>query len=246
MPTKTFRRFSERVRYFDADLELSAVLAEQFLVTPNSNQTVAAALGVDGSRYTHLGSRKNSLRSREILGNHLINTIYSGFIKDIYEEFSEFLSTTLSRAALKGINPERFVGDSKLDIQASAILSLRSWDEVVGMISDRIFRKIENEKSTISLVSKVGAKLGLDIDPQIVGDAMPYLEARHILVHRNGLTDDSYRNRYPNIPRNYGRLILNDEFASNALANIRALAKHIDDQIIASDLVRPEHLEGAA
>ena len=164
MATKAYRRFVQRTEDYNSDLELCDLLAKKFFATQNSQATVAEALGSSNMAHPHLGRRQNSRQSRKIVGYHLKATLYAAFIKDLFEDFSAFLAETLTKAAMKGIDPARFIGNVKLEIHAADILGAGSWDAVVRMISDALFRRLENERNTKDLVEKASVRIGLQLD----------------------------------------------------------------------------------
>jgi hypothetical protein len=244
MPSKAHQRFDNRIRDFDADLELADLLLRKFLEMPSGNGSVCEAMGGKPKTYPRLHRRVNSSQSRKITGLHLKRMLCVAFIKDLHEDFSEYISTSLARAALAGVDPGRFAGEVKLDISAAEILRAGSWPEVVRLISDKIFRALENERSTEKLIMKVSARIGLGLERPLLAEAMPYLDARHILVHRDGRTDELYRTSYPNIPLDGESILVNFDFVDRARTRVKALARHIDEKMIAANLVRPEDMTG--
>lgn len=238
--TKAFHRFDQRVSAYDSDLELADIFIGTLIRTRNTNQSVCEALGGRPEVHVNLHATINTKASRNSVGRHFRKTLYSSFIKDLYEDFSEYLSTSLSRSALAGVDPTRFIGEVKLDLRAADILSQGNWDGVVRLLSEKIFRALEHERSTITLINKLSGRLGLGLDQAIVDAAMPYLDARHILIHRDGVADDVYKNTYPNVALAHGRIQLNFDFIAAARAAVRALARHIDEQLIAVGLVREQ------
>jgi len=244
MATKAYHRFIQRIEYYGADLELCDLLVRRFFAVPNSQATLAEALDSANDRHPYLGRRVNAQRSRLICGNHLKHTLHVAFIKDLFEDFSAFLAETMTKAALRGIDPGRFVGDVRLDIHASEILAAGNWDAAVRLVSDAIFRKLENERNSRDLIRKASVRLGLQIDQAALDAAMPYLDARHILVHRDGVTDEQYRHDYPQIGLGGMKLVVDYPFVSEAKRTVTALALDIDDKIVAADLVRRQDLSG--
>ncbi len=73
---------------------------------------------------------------------------------------------------------------------------------------------------------------------------MPFLDARHILVHRDGTADELYRRDYPQIALRKGKIVVNFDFVLSARAAVDALARHIDDRIIHANLVRNQDMHG--
>ncbi|MGO1080724.1 hypothetical protein [Inquilinus sp. CA228] len=222
------------------------LLVERFLDIENSERSVAEALGGTNDRHPYIGRRVNNRQSRSICGNHLKRTIYVSFVKDLFEDLSEYISSTMRNAALKGLDPARFVGDAKIDITAAEFLASGSWSAAVGLVSDTVFRKIENEKSTKDLVRKASARLGLQLDQTKFDVAMPYLEARHVLVHRDGKVDDRYRQEYPRIRIKDEKIVVDHMFVTDARSAVTELALDIDRKVIAANLVRLQDMSGLA
>lgn len=244
MPSKAYQRFDARITAYDADLELADILTGVFVNGPNSENSVCEAAGARPEKYPKLHLRSNTRRSRQIVALHMKSTLHIAFIKDLYEDFSEYLATSLSRAALAGIDAARFSGEVKLDLQAKEILQAGSWEGVIRLISDKIFRALENERSTITLINKISARVGLQLEDAMLVAAMPYLDARHILIHRDGKPDDIYIRNYPDINVINGKLSIGFDFIVNARNHVRALAQHIDNRMQDAGLIRPQDMMG--
>ncbi len=239
MKTKNFQRFINRIGNCESDLELANVLINNFITkTVNSQATLATALGANSVTHLKLAACVNSRQSRNVIGLHLKKTLYSSFIKDLYEDFTDYLKSALEGAALVDPQPVRFIGNTKVDLKVADVLGLGSWDALVRKIADDIFRSLENERSTIGLVQKLNQRLGLQVPEAIIAAAMPYLDARHILVHRDGKADAVYREAYPNVTLELrGKIKLDFPFVNSARSSVCELANHIDQQIIAANLV---------
>lgn len=245
MATKAFRRFEQRITSYYEDLELTDLLVSRFMRSRHSQDSLSVSLGSDAQRHPYLARRVNNRSSKTICGTHLKATLHTAYIKELYEDFSEYISNIMANAALAGVDPSRFIGNVKVDVKATDLLKAGSWDVVVRLISDDIFRKLENERSTIELIRKSIDRLGLNINIQTLNDAMPYLDARHIFVHRDGKTDDDYRRKYPGIRLRDNKIIADFSLVSSARQTIWDLAKAIDDNIIAANLVRRQDINGA-
>ena len=244
MSTKALRRFIQRVDTCAEDLELCDLLVRGFGSLADTPNSITQVLGSTQIKHPALDRRTNSRASRMICGNHLKHTLYVAFVKDLHEDFSEFLTSTMTRAAQKGVEPARFIGDAKLDLHAKEILEAGSWDQAVRVISDAIFRKLENERNTRVLIEKVNSRIGLRVDLAILVAAMPYLDARHMLVHQDAKADAAYLRDHPHIRLRDGRIIVDFAFVSAARIAVTALASHIDEKVIASQLVRSQDMSG--
>lgn len=239
MTSKFLQRFNDKVFYFKQDLELADMLVQIFIKGHPSQLNISAAYGNLPGRYSILEKRKNIKQSKMITGRHLNKTLYVSFVKDLYEEFSIYLTDIMKESAKNGIDPNRFVGDAKFEINAIDILKCRDWESTLSYISEKIFRSIEDERSTITLIRKISRRLGVQIDKEILDSAMPYLDSRHIFVHRDGICDEIFMNKYPEIRVDVDSKIVTDfEFVTNAELHVSRLAKKFDDQITELNLVK--------
>lgn len=238
MKTKNYQRFISRIGNYESDLELSNVLIANFITkTLSSQETLAQAMGANPATHLKLAGCVNAHQSRKVIGLHLKKTLYSSFLKDLYEDFTDFLKATLESAARADPQPERFIGNAKINIGIVDILKLGSWTAFLGKVSEDIFRSLENERSTIALVSKLNERLGLQVPEATILAAMPYLDARHIFVHRDGKADNLYKAAHPNVVLDVqGKIKLDFLFVNAARLAVCDLANQIDQQIITTNL----------
>nr|WP_320188982.1 hypothetical protein [Agrobacterium rosae]MDX8332997.1 hypothetical protein [Agrobacterium rosae] len=237
MRTKPFQRFVARLAEYESDLEIADVLTNTFInKVQNTDTTICAHLGKDPADYPKLASRTNTKQSRKVIGIHLKKTLFGSSLKDFYEDFSEFLQKSIEHAALKGVDYPRLLAGSGVDMKMVDVLRSGSWEAMIAKMSEQLFRSLENERSTITLIRKFNDKLNLGLDQQVIDDAMPYLDARHILVHRDGKVDDYYSEKYPDIRKDNGKIKVDFQFITEARNKIHDLARHINDRLLAEDL----------
>jgi len=243
MKTKALVRFLNRAAHFDADLELADVF--EIAVTAGELSSPTHIFNhCDPAKHPILVSRKRTGASRQAAAKHLKNSLRASYIKDTYEDFSEYLTAIVRACAENGLAPDRLIGEHKFSIEANDLLALGSWDAVIRSVSACLFRRLENEQSTIKLISSIDNKLSLKLDPAIRDAALPYLDLRHLLVHRDGVTDAIYCNKYRALglkPDN--RVSLSNAFISAAKNSIFALARHIDERVVTNNLVSNESLQ---
>jgi hypothetical protein len=121
---------------------------------------------------------------------------------------------------------------------------LAALKKIIERISTSIFRQLENEKSTKSLIEKMDKKLGLNIGEEIIHAALPYLEIRHKLVHGQGKADKEFCERYPFIGAEEDKTIeLEYSLIDNARKAIITLVKEFDKKIVANGLVETTDLQ---
>lgn len=242
--SKAYHKFLQRLAYFKDDLELTDVLCSSIvsgaLSSPQSRHILDKVVPTE---HKHLARRTNSDGSRKLVSTHLSKTVYSAYIKDIYEEVTDYLKTILLCAACKGIDPGRIVGEHKITKTAQEILSAGSWDSILEMVTDSIFQALESERSTLSLIKKISTKLALDVDQSKIDNALPFLEIRHFLVHSDGKLNQKFRTHNPMIPcdlKGYVKLDLN--LVQQFTDNVKNLLTEYDKQVCSKRILLDKHI----
>ncbi|WP_429192961.1 hypothetical protein [Aeromonas salmonicida] len=244
MRTKAFHSFESKLNYFDDDVELIDVLRLHViagdLTDAQSNHVLHKVCTI---KHKHLSRRQNSEGSRKLVINHLRSTLYSSYIKDVYEEVTEYLRTILKQAAEKGFDAGRLIGEHGFKINAKTVLEAGSWEHVAETITDSIFQALESERSTLELIDKIAKKLALNIDAELIEKALPFLEVRHLLVHSDGKASDEFKDKYPKVKLSNDYVVINYTFINNMRKAIRNLIEAYDQEVIRTDLVDEKYTQ---
>jgi hypothetical protein len=242
MRTKAFHAFEQKLSYFNDDIELIDIIRSSVIqgdLSSESSQNILNA--IDPMKHPHLQRRKNSEGSRKLIINHLRATLYSSYVKDVYEEVTHYLKTILEKAAQNGFQAGRIIGEHSFKIDAKEILETGSWESITKLIADSVFQSLENERSTLQLLKKIKTKLSLDVDEILIDNALPYLEVRHCLVHRNGKPSPDFIDKYPHIRIDKkGYIALDISFIYNLRDSVNNLVAAYDNSVISSNLLKPE------
>lgn len=241
MRTGAYHAFETKLFYFDDDIDLIEVVRLGILngdLTDNASKFVLK--NIDPEKHPHIKRRKNSDGSRELLANHLRQTVYSSYIKDIYEEVTQYLKTILEKAAENGFDSGRLIGEHSTKLDAKVVLAAGAWPEVARLITDSVFQSLEAEKSTLKLLEKVSTKLALGVDENLIKAALPYLEVRHFLVHVDGRIPVQFKQANPKIPIKNGHIKLDYKFVGEFRAAVKNLIKDYDEKVIVANLLKPE------
>jgi hypothetical protein len=223
----------------NADLEFVDILqcsvGEGKLKTDNSQFLFDH---VDSQKHSSLSKRTNSDHSRKLTANHLKTTIRAAYIKSLYEYTTVYFQDVLKAATEKGLDADKLIGEHSINLSSRDIIQLGSFERLVERISSSIFRKLENEKSTKSLIEKLDKKLGLNMGEEIIHAALPYLEIRHLLVHRQGKADKEFSEKFPFIGAEEDKVIkLQYDLVNQARTTITTLVKEFDKKIVEKGLV---------
>jgi hypothetical protein len=199
MKSKGFLRFYNRIQYFQADSELIDIILINKEIFASQDYIFN---GIDPQKHAVISAYANTSHSRKLAVCHLRNSFYVSYIKEIYEEVTEYLRYVLEQSAKNGANINRLVGEQKVSFDANFLLSTHSYDIIARAVTDSVFQQLENEKSTLELFKKINTKLDLQINESLINDALPYLLIRHIFVHEDGKPSSEFRNKYPIIRLN--------------------------------------------
>ena len=237
--SKRYELFKVKTEKFFIDCEFAEYIAKNnSLLRINSG---GGFLIKRKSQYPNLSKVLNG-KQRSDIANHLVQTIYSSFIKDLYEELYLYLKGILFEIAIfKHWDAERLIGDNNVDVKAQEIIKVSTYDDVVNIVIEKIFRSLEEERRTIKLLNKIKNKLGIIIPNSIVESAMPYLDLRHVLTHNDGYPDDFFMKKYQsvfNLPSNRKKLRLYHKTVNDAFEKITILVKTIDDDLMNRGLIK--------
>ena len=224
--------FHNRLLSFDQDIELVDIIckaqdAKDFL----KDETLLFSY-LDVEKHTALNTRGATNKSREIVVKHLKATVFSAYIKDIYEELTSYLKSLLYEAALLAKDTScarRILGEHKITIMASDILTYSNINDLILKVAEDILQALENERSTKELIKKIGHKTGISIEEQKLEVALPYLELRHKLVHTDGKIDSDFKSKYTMF------ICDKDDYVVLTYETILAAKTAIEDLILAID-----------
>lgn len=230
MKSKGYQRFYTRLIYFRQDMEVVDVL---FMNKEKLKHPAKIFRLVDPIKHPLLNGRDSSRGSRKIIMTHLRKSVDVAFLKEMYEEVTEYIRYIIYQGSQNGVDSGRIVGEHNFKMTANEVLSLATKDDVVKAVTDQVFQQLEAERSTIDLLTKTKNKLGLNIQQQLIDDAIPYLTCRHIFVHSDGKPNDDFKARYPHIILDTKqRIALNMTFLNAAFTAVNDLLKAYDAEMI--------------
>jgi len=230
MVSKGYKRFTDRLNYFRIDKEVVNIVYQQ---KESLSGDAKIFKGITIESYPLLNVRVNTPQSRTIVVKHLQHTVYVSFIKDLYEEVTEYIRYILKEAALNGAETNRLIGEHNINMKANDILSKGTKKDIVEYIMNSIFQQLENERSTLELIKKIKNKLGLTISQNLIDKALPFLELRHVLVHSDGKPNAEFKNKHPQFRLDQKHKIkLTNELLDNAYNEVNALLSKMDKEML--------------
>ena len=241
--SKAVVRFLNRAARYNDDLELIAVFGlavERNTLTPESGTPLFEH--IDAGLHPRLTKAKPSDHNRQLVYGHLRKTVYASYIKDLYEDFVDYLGDIVSSAARKGFDPNVLRGEYKVQLSAADLLEAGSWDTTLALMVEALHHRLA-AMGTVKIIEFLDKRLGLELDQGVIDAAMSYIDLRHLLVHCDGIADEGFCSRNPALctyPNDSVRL--DDSVVTDAYAAIVALVEHIDERAVATGILASEDL----
>ena len=230
---------------FDADIELVDILKiaiHRGALSAGGGQYIFDA--VNERQHPRLAARAATVPNQKRAANHLKATLAASYLKDIYEDLTDYLVSLLRAAAANGIDSKRLIGEHRVSFEANDILKAGSWDAVIELVSKAVFRKLESEKSTQEILNKMNNKLDLGVRAETIEAALPYLELRHLLVHADGKADAQFCKSYPTIPASAGvKVEITYDLLQAAKESIVKLVVEFDRRAVSKNVVGADCLQ---
>lgn len=235
--SKNYQTFSNRMLHFDDDLEYVDIIYASVKKEMGTFSDQSLFENINPLKHPRLARYKICDDNRLKVVQHFKSTVYSAYIKELYEEFSMYLKSIMGDmySAAK-VTPDRLVGEHKVNLSANDILKFAADGTIAQVVIDNIFQSLENERSTISLITKVCKKLGLNVDKTVIDNAVNYLEIRHKLVHTDGFADSEFQTSHPNLRyTKAGYIDLTYQCITEAKNAVFELVKALDQDAIAKN-----------
>ena len=162
---------------------------------------------------------------------------------ELYRLFSSYMSNIIAEIEHK--HPKRFLGilSNNVDrsIHYSDIIRIGNFSSLIDEMADRVFRTLDNKRSTNDLLKAIIKCTRITIEDEIKNTALAYLEIRHLIIHNDAKADAKFLNmpkcNVVSINRKTQKISLNFKVTNEAINAIFRLCKTIDDNLIANDLV---------
>lgn len=240
--SKGYHRLFNRLNDFMCDYEFARIIYSCRNII-SGNDSLFKYL--DPVKHPELNKHDNTDQARRIIINHLRSTIAVTFIKESYEEVTEYLHYILNMGARSGlVIPARISDSVKVSITANEILSTTSHPEVISLVTKKIYQNIESDKSTIGLVEKICKRLDIKINQDTIDEAIKYLEMRHIFVHEDGKPNKAFKERYPDVKLNQkGRICFTDIDLHDVRDKIIELISSLDKEMVTKKLIISTELQ---
>lgn len=112
LKSKSLVSFKNKMSHFNGDLDFVDILT-QLVENEYFSDECELFPGSNDVKYTTLSTYNKVKSNRRLVVNHLKSTVYTAYIKDLYEEFSIYLKGTMKEVYNNAkVSPERICGEN--------------------------------------------------------------------------------------------------------------------------------------
>lgn len=146
---------------------------------------------------------------------------------------------------IENTNPKRILSlvpsQNTTSLTYNDIFQLKSYNSILDEIAKRIYRALENERSTPKLLDKFIRITNLNVPDNLKQDALIYLEVRHLIIHGNSKADVRFINMNQHglvkVNSSNKKLTINYAMTSDAIIKVNELCEKIDTELINKALI---------
>ena len=244
--TKSFQKFPRRVASMKQTFQLTdlALSMAQKHCMKSSGQGKKLAEVMNGNLMTHrqlnIPDNKVDIQRTFVTNRNRLN---QQALIDIYRAFSYYMKNVITE--LSHQNPIKMQGllCNKTDksMTYSDIINLGSYNAIITDMANKVFRSLENLRSTTEMLDKLLSLTHANINQSIKEDAILYLELRHLIIHNNSRADDKFIERNSkglvNVNPANKKISYNYLLSNTAMNVVYQLCKQFDDEIVRLGLV---------
>lgn len=196
-----------------------------------TREKVSKVLGYGKKRFPALNiavGRPGQMRSIVVKTNHEF------VIQALYTYFTEYLRGVLR--LIYDLAPMLVAGKYTGSLSYIDIAKMSTYGDVKRRIVDDVFRKLENERSTSKLISGVLKGTSIEVKEEQLMELLMYMELRHILVHRAGMLDQVFLDKYEEVSKQKlkvgGKMPINIGIVRRGIKSVEVIATQIDQQLM--------------
>lgn len=249
--TKAWQIFGGKVRNLKLHLQLldASLTISQTICGGNKdkNYTIGKALNTDENKHPQLNVPCESIDISRTFASSRIK-LNEQAIVDLYRYFANYITNIIEEFVRTDPMPLlNNIANNKKDnvLSFDDILKAGSFDIIIKEMAKKIYRRLENERSTPALLNKIISYSGIDIEEDLKKKALVYLEIRHLIIHNESKADNDFKEINNNLVtiKQGNKIALNYDLTNNAITTIFNLCKDIDSKLIEKDMVCKRFIE---
>mgnify|MGYP000567039391 CR=1 FL=1 len=248
--TKAWQIFDGKVRNLKLHLQLldASLKISQTICGNNKNKsyTIGKALNTDENKHPQLNVPCENIDISRTFTSSRIKLNEQAII-DLYRYFANYVTNIIEEFVRTDPMPllNSIAGNKDNTLPFDDILKAGSFDVVIKEMSKKIYRRLENERSTPTLLNKIISYTKIDIDEDLKNKALIYLQIRHSIIHDESKADNVFKEMNNGLVtiKKGDKIALNYDLTNNAITTIFNFCKSIDNKLIEKDMVCKRFIE---
>lgn len=244
--SKSLQSFNGKVRSLKTHVQLADVAFTRINRKCSRNRgngkSIGETLGTNAVKHPQLNEPNESIEINKVFATSRIKINEQALI-ELYAFFADYMSSVIRE--MENTNPNRILGvvppDSPTDLSYKDIFMLGNYNAILDEIARRVFRSLEDERSTPKLLKKFIKVTKLNVPINIREDALVYLEIRHLIIHNNSKADAKFNaiNNRGLVSVNAGnkKVAINYAVSNAAIDAVTALCQSIDGELTRIGLI---------
>ena len=244
--SKSLQSFDGKVQSLKMHIQLADIaltkINKECSQHVGNGRTIAETLGRTTARYPQLNGPNETAEIRRVFSTSRIKVSEQAII-ELYAYFADYVSGVIRE--LENTHPTRILGivppQCPTDLSYKDILTLGSYAAILNEIAKRVYRNLEDERSTNKLLKKFIKATNLNVAVNIQEDALVYLEIRHLIIHNNSKADDKFNRMnnhgLVNVNNRTKKIAINYALTIAAIDAIGLLCRTIDAELIRLGLI---------
>lgn len=240
MSTKSFQSFDGKIRSLKQHLQLldlALTRANKICSQNKSNGlTIAETLDSDVLSHPQLNIPNLLKDIRRSFSTSRIKVNEQAII-ELYAYFSDYLSSVIRE--LENNRPQQLLSlvpaTANTSLTYSDIFNLSTYNGILDEIAKRVYRSLEDERSTPKLLKRFIKTVKLNIPVNLQEDALTYLEVRHLIIHGNSKADKKFNSlnarNLVKVNSSDQKILINYQMSSAAIVKVLELCKALDDEL---------------
>lgn len=244
--TKSFQIFANRVSSMKQTfqlMDLALTMAQKHcMIQAGKGRKLAETMKgtLLSHRQLNIPDSKIDIRRTFITNRNRLN---QQALVELFRAFSYYIKSIVREMAHQ--NPVKMQSllsnKSERVVSYPDIINLGSYNAIITDMANRVFRSLENLRSTTDMLEKIIALSQANINQTIKEDALLYLELRHLIIHNNSRADDKFIDRnnkgLVKVNPHNKKITYNYALSNTAMNVVYQLCKNIDDELLRLNLV---------
>lgn len=244
--SKNHQSFLSKIKVLRQHVQLSDLCYTQgnVLCAKKKDEEISIADALKAKEGSHMQLRMhNDGRNIGMVFANSRAMINQQAIVDLYSSFAEYLSSIV--ASITKVSPYTIrpilEGKEEYSIKFHDLVKLGNYDSIMSEMARRVFRILEDERSSKQLLNKLIKLTNISISGELIERSLLFMELRHLIIHNEAKADDKFinanRENIVTINSSNKKISYTFPLTESAINCISDLCTQIDSELIRKGLL---------